>query len=157
MNDRLIREQLVNALIKRQAHQSLDDVIAAFPPARYNTRPPNTPYTFWRLLEHLRIAQADILDYIENPAYRYPTFPDDYWPPPAVLADAAAWQKTVEGFRADLKALVAIVRDPARDLYAQIPHGEAGHTILREVLVVAAHNSYHIGEFGSLRGTLDLW
>ena len=157
MSDQHVREQLVNALAKRQAHQSFDTAIEGFPPKHYNTRPPHTPYTFWHLLEHLRIAQADILDYIENPDYQYRKFPDDYWPAVDALADSAIWQQSINVFRADLAALVAIVQDPARDLYAQIPHGESGHTILREVLVVAAHNSYHIGEFGILRGTLDLW
>ena len=157
MSDEHTREQLIKALTVAQAHQTLDDVIANFPPASYNLYPPNAPYSFWQLLEHLRIAQADILDYIENPAYRYLKFPDDYWPAPDVMADESAWLQTIESFQADLAALVAIVRDPSRDIYAQIPHGQAGHTILREVLVVAAHNSYHIGEFGILRGTLGLW
>lgn len=157
MNDQHIRQQLVNALGKRQAHQSFETVIENFPLARYNIKPPNTPYSFWHLLEHMRIAQADILDYIENPDYQYLKFPDDYWPPADSQADAAAWQATIDSFLADRASLIAIVQDPARDLAAQIPHGQAGHTILREILVVAAHNAYHIGEFGSLRGTLGLW
>lgn len=157
MNDRHLREQLVNALAKRQAHQSFDQVVAGFPAAHYNTRPANLPYSFWNLLEHIRIAQWDILDYIENPDYQYLSFPDDYWPDPDSEADAGIWNKTLVGFRADLQSLVDIANDPARDLCAQIPHGQPGHTILREILVVAAHNAYHIGEFGILRGTLDLW
>lgn len=157
MSDESIREQLTKALTVAQAHQTFESAIANFPRAHYNSRPPNTPYSFWHLLEHLRIAQADILEYIENPDYRYRKFPDDYWPPPEQAADEIAWRQTIDGFRADLAALTEIVKDPTRDLYAQIPHGQAGHNILREVLVVAAHNSYHIGEFGSLRGTMDLW
>ena len=157
MSDQHIREQLIKALTAAQAHQTFDDVIANFPAAHYNSRPPNTPYSFWHLLEHLRIAQADILDYIENSDYRYLKFPDDYWPAPELEADESAWQRTIAGFQSDLASLSAIVNDPARDLYRRIPHGEPGHTILREVLVVAAHNSYHIGEFGILRGTLGLW
>lgn len=157
MSDMQIREQLENALLAAQAHQKFESAVANFPPAHYNTRPPNTPYSFWHLLEHLRIAQADILDYIENPEYRYLKFPDDYWPAPEELADESAWTRTVHSFRTDLVELAAIVRDQSRDLYAQIPHGQEGHTILREVLIVAAHNSYHIGEFGILRGTMGLW
>lgn len=157
MSEKHLREQLENLLVRAQAHQTFENVSADFPPEHYNTRPPHTSYSFWRLLEHLRIAQADILDYIENPDYRYLKFPDDYWPAKDELADSAAWQRTIEEFQADLASLVDIVRDPTRDLYAQIPHGQAGHTILREILVVAAHNSYHIGEFGILRGTMDLW
>ena len=157
MNDQHIRQQLVNALSARQAHQQFETAIAGFPPGRINTKPPNAPYSFWQLLEHMRIAQADILDYIENPDYQYLTFPDDYWRPADDQADGAAWRGTIDNFLADRDALIAIVQDPARDLTAQIPHGENGHTILREILVVAAHNAYHIGEFGILRGTLGLW
>ncbi|MDE2750004.1 MAG: DinB family protein [Chloroflexota bacterium] len=157
MNDRHIRQQLVKALSKRQAHQSFEAAIEGFPPAHFNTMPANLPYSFWHLLEHMRIAQADILDYIENPQYQYLDFPADYWPAPEAQADSAIWGRTIDAFRADQAALVAIVQDPARDVCAQIPHGEPGHSIMREILVVAAHNSYHIGEFGCLRGTLDLW
>ena len=157
MKDRHLRQQLVNALIKRQAHQSFETAIENFPPAHYNTKPANLTYTFWRLLEHMRIAQADILNYIENPDYQYLKFPDDYWLPADAKADDAAWQKTIDNFLADRAALIKIIQDPARELTAQIPHAEAGHSILREILIVAAHNSYHIGEFGSLRGALGLW
>lgn len=157
MNDQHLRQQLVNALTVRQAHQSFDDAIADFPAAHFNTRPPGVPYTFWHLLEHLRIAQADILDYIQNPDYVYRKFPKDYWSPPDSQADEASWRNTIARFKADLAALEAIAEDPARDLVAQIPHGEPGHSILREILIVAAHNAYHIGEFGILRATLGLW
>ncbi len=157
MHDSHLREQVVNALSKRQAHQTFEQVIRLFPPAHYNSRPPNAPYTFWQLLEHMRIAQADILDYIVNANYLYLTFPDDYWPPRDQMADEAAWQATIESFQSGLAALIAIVSDPARDLTEQIPHAQPGHTILREALIVASHNAYHIGELGSLRGTLGLW
>lgn len=157
MNDQHIRQQLVNTLVKRQAHQPFETVIDGFPLAHYNTRPPNAPYTFWHLLEHMRIAQADILDYIENPAYQYLNFPTDYWPLADAQANQADWRRTIDSFLADRAALVAIIRDPARDLTAQIPHGEPSHSIMREILVVAAHNAYHSGEFGILRGTLGLW
>lgn len=157
MNDQHLRQQLFNALTVRQAHQSFADAIADFPTAHFNTRPPGLPYTFWHLLEHLRIAQADILDYIENPDYAYRKFPEEYWPPPDAQADEANWRNTIASFKADLAALVAIAQDPTRDLVAQIPHGEPGHNILREILIVAAHNAYHTGEIGSLRATLDLW
>jgi len=157
MNDSHIREQLVNALTLRQAHLSFETAVADFPAAHYNTRPPNTPYCFWHLLEHLRITQADILDYIENPNYQYLQWPEAYWPAPAEDADERKWRATIAAFEADRAALVGIIKDPARDLCAQIPHGQPGHTILREILVIAAHNSYHIGELGSQRGTLGLW
>ncbi len=157
MSDSHLRMQLTNALTVRQAHQSLADAVKDFPAAHYNTRPPHTPYTFWHLLEHIRIAQADILDYIENPQYRYLQFPDDYWPAADAVADPADWGRSLDAFHADLNALARIAADPARDLHAQIPHGQPGHTILREILIVAAHNAYHTGEFGILRGTMGLW
>lgn len=157
MNDQHLRQQLVNALIKRQAHQSFETAIDGFPAAHYNTKPPNTPYSFWHLLEHMRITQADILDYIVNPSYQYLNFPDDYWLPADAQADQAEWLGAIDRFLADRAALVAIVQDPTRDLTAQLPHGQAGHTILREILVIAAHNAYHIGEFGILRGMMGLW
>lgn len=157
MNDSHVREQLVNMLTKLQAHQLFDEVVRDFPAEHYNTFPANTPYSFWHLLEHLRIAQADILDYIENPDYQEIEWPRGYWPPSDAKADEDAWNNTIAQFRADLQALVAIVNDPERDLYAQIPHGQAGHTILREINIIATHNAYHIGEMGILRGVMDLW
>ena len=157
MNDHHIRQQLVNALTERQAHQLFETMSEDVPPAHYNTQPANVPYSFWHLLEHVRIAQADILEYITNADYQYLNFPDDYWPASDARAELAEWQRTIDGFLADRAALVEIVQDPARDLTAQIPQGQEGHTILREILVVAAHNAYHIGEFGILRGTLGLW
>ncbi|MCY4146621.1 MAG: DinB family protein [Chloroflexi bacterium] len=157
MTDSHLRQQLVNALTVRQAHQSFDDAIDGFPAAHFNTRPPSLSYSFWHLLEHLRIAQADILDYIQNPDYAHRKFPEDYWIPSDAQADEAAWQHTIARFKADLAALVAIAQDPERDLTAQISHAEPGHSILREILIVSAHNAYHIGEFGILRATLGLW
>lgn len=157
MSDKHIREQLVNALVLRQAHLSFETAVADFPAAHYNTSVPEAPYSFWHLLEHLRITQADILDYIENPDYQVMKWPEAYWPAPTQQADETAWRATIAGFEADRAALVSIINDPARDLCAQIPHGQPGHTIMREILVIAAHNSYHIGELGSLRGTLGLW
>ena len=157
MSDEHIRQQLVNALVLRQAHLSFETAVADFPATHFNTSVAQATYTFWHLLEHLRITQADILDYIENPNYQYLRWPEGYWPAPEAVADGDKWQATISGFEADRAALVAIVEDPARDLCAQIPHGQPGHTILREILVIAAHNSYHIGELGSLRGMLGLW
>jgi len=157
MNDTEVREQLVNALVKSQAHQLFDDVVKDFPAEHYNTRPANVPYSFWHLLEHIRIAQWDILDYIENPNYQYRPWPKGYWPDPDATAGSAEWNGTIAAFHSDQQSLVAIIQDPGRDLYAQIPHGEPGHTILREAMIVASHNAYHIGEMGILRGTMNLW
>jgi hypothetical protein len=94
---------------------------------------------------------------MRNPNYQYAKWPDDYWPAQDAEADTEAWNASIESFRADLKAVKAIINDPATDLHAQIPHGEPGHTILREVLVVASHNAYHIGELGILRQVMNAW
>jgi len=157
MNDTHVRQQLVNMLLQRQAHQLFDDVVADFPMEHINTHPNNVPYSFWHLIEHLRITQWDILDYIENPNYQYKPFPDGYWPRPSQQATEDMWHKTIADFHSDLKALVMITLDTNRDLYAQIPHGQAGHTILREINIVATHNAYHVGEMGILRGVMNLW
>ena len=157
MNDQHVRLQLVNALSERQAHMLFNDAVKDFPAEHYNTRPANIPYSFWHLLEHLRITQWDILDYIQNPDYQYLEFPAGYWAPPDSETDQAGWDKTIADFNHDLQALIDIVNHPDTDLYAQIPHAQTGHTILREINIVATHNAYHIGEFGILRGVMGLW
>ena len=156
-SDQTLRQHLVKLLRVRQAHMSFDDAVKDFPPDKINTRPPNVSYTPWHLIEHLRITQWDILDYIRNPDYQYMEWPKAYWPAQDALADAAAWQHTIDQFHADQDALEAIVADPQTELMAQIPHGEAGHTVLREILLVADHNAYHIGELGILRQVTDAW
>ncbi len=155
--DETLRQQLVNLLLKRQAHMLFEDAVADFPPQHINGRPPGVEYTFWHLLEHLRICQYDILDYIRNPHYEAPNFPDDLWPSRDAETDLAGWQQTIDRFLADRQALVDIVQNPQTDLYAQIPHGWDGHNILREILVVADHNAYHLGELGILRQVMGLW
>lgn len=155
--DSELRRQLINLLLKRQAHLSLEDAVADFPPAHFNTRPPNVSYSFWHLLEHLRIAQGDILEYIGNPGYVELAFPEEYWPDPGAEADEAGWRETVRQFLADRQALVDIVNHPDTDLLRPLPHGSEDHNILREILIVADHNAYHIGEFAILRGALNIW
>lgn len=152
-----LRVQLMNLLSVRQAHMSFEDAVQDFPLSHINTRPPNVEYTFWHLLEHIRICQRDILDYIREPDYRAPNFPDDLWPERDATTDEAGWRHTIAQFQADLAALIAIINDPHTDLYSQIPHAAPGHTILREALIVADHNAYHIGEFAILRQTMGLW
>jgi hypothetical protein len=157
MSDQALRKQL-NALLQvRQAHLGFDDAVKDFPLDHINSRPPNVPYTFWHLVDHLRFTQWDILDYIRNPNYQYTQWPAGYWPAPNAETDVAGWQRTLAAFRDDLQALADIINDPATDFHAQIAHGEPGHTILREILVVGSHNAYHIGELGILRQVMGLW
>jgi hypothetical protein len=140
-----------------QAHMLFEDAVRDFPLEFINTRPAGVEYTLWHLLEHLRICQWDILDYIRNPEYRELRFPDDLWPPAEARTDQAGWQQTIDRFLADRAELVAIVQNPENDLYGQIPHGYPGHNILREILVVADHNAYHTGELAILRQVMGCW
>jgi hypothetical protein len=156
-NYQALRKQLLAMLLERQAHMSFEDAVADFPLEFINTKPPNVPYSFWQLVEHLRITQWDILDYIRNPNYKEIRWPDAYWVPRDKMADAAAWQHSIAQFVSDRNAIADIVRDTKNDLYAPIAHGHGGHNILREVLVVADHNAYHIGEFGILRQVVGAW
>jgi hypothetical protein len=155
-SDQGLREQLLQLLRGGQAHMTFDEAVADFPPEAINRRAPNVPYTPWHLLEHLRITQRDILDFIRDPDYREPSWPDEYWPPRDRMADSTGWAETIRAFREDLQALQAIATDPAIDLFATVPHGQ-GQTILRELLLVADHNAYHIGEFAILRQVMQTW
>lgn len=151
MSEQHTREQLVNLLTLGQAHMTFEDAIQDFPLAHINTRVQPIEYTFWHLLEHMRICQRDIIDYIRNPHYEEPNFPDDLWPAREAVTDETGWRHTIAQFLSDRDALIDLVKDPRTDLSAPIPHGYDGHTILREILIVADHNAYHTGEFGILR------
>jgi len=155
--DKALRDHLLALLDGGQAAMTFDDAVADFPAAHINTRAPNVPYTFWHLLEHLRITQWDILEYTRDPQHVSPPWPVGYWPPRAVQADAAQWEATIRRFRADLAAVKALVADPVNDLFAPIPHGYGGHTLLREALLAADHNAYHVGELGILRQVVGGW
>jgi hypothetical protein len=152
----MLREQLVTLLRGGNAHMPFAEAVADFPEGRINDRPPYGVYTFWHLVEHLRLTQADILDYIRNAAYEAPDWPREYWPAPDARATKADWDASVASFQRDLEALVAIVADEANDPLATAPCHDQ-HNLLREVLIVADHNAYHIGELGILRQTEDAW
>ncbi|MCO6449798.1 MAG: DinB family protein [Caldilineales bacterium] len=154
--DQVLRDQLLYLLRGGGAHMSLSDAIAGFPAEHINTRPPGVPYSFWHLLEHIRIAQWDILDFIRNPDYVYLAWPADYWPAPDAEAAWSDWEQTIAAIASDNSELQEIVLNPNTDLYSDLPHA-SGYTILREILLVCDHNAYHIGEFGILRQTLGLW
>ena len=151
-----LREQLVGLLRGGNAHMGFDAAVADFPAALINARPPNLEYTFWHLLKHLRLAQTDILEYVTTADYRERAWPDDYWPPREARATKAQWDASVAAFRRDLDALVAIVADERTDLFGPVP-SHAAHTVLREALIVADHNAYHVGELGILRQVEGAW
>ena len=151
-----LRHQLVAGLDGGDSHQGFEEATAAFPDWAINARPPNVSYTPWQLLEHLRLTQRDILDYIREPDYVAPEWPVDYWPDPAATATRAQFQATLTAFVADREALATIILDPDTDLLAPLANGPL-HTVLREARVVANHNSYHLGEFGILRQVMGSW
>ena len=135
---------------------TFDEAVANFPREHMNTKPPNVPYTPWHLLEHIRMAQWDILEFIKNPQYVSPPWPEGYWPLESIEADEVTWEKTLAAFRADLQCLLEMLSDPMVNLYVPILHGN-GQNILREMLVVADHNAYHISEFATYRQVMETW
>lgn len=154
--DAVLREHLLYLLRGDGAHLGFEVAIASLPVVLRGVKPMGLPFSPWRLLEHMRIAQWDILDFSRNSKHISPEFPEGYWPERDGPPDANAWDKSVESFRADLHAMQALVANPATDLFAPIPHGD-GQTILREALLVADHNAYHLGQFVMLRRALGAW
>ena len=149
-NDAVVREQLSFLLGGGNAHMPFISAVEGFPSEHFNTRPPNIPYTFWHLLEHIRIAQWDILEFIRNPGHVSPDWPRGYWPDEDKIVDEKVWENTIKAIESDRLVLQELVIDPDTDLYAALPHG-AQYNIVREILVLADHNAYHIGEFSILR------
>jgi DinB superfamily len=156
MKDQILREHLLDLLRGKGAHLTFDEAVADLPAALRGAQATGGPHTPWRLLEHLRIAQWDILEFSRNARHVSPDFPTGYWPQGDAPPDDKAWDRSVAAFRVDLKAMQDLVGDPAIDLFARIPHGD-GQTILREALVLADHNAYHIGQMVMLRRALGAW
>jgi hypothetical protein len=142
--DASLREHVLYLLRDGGAHVKFEEVIKDFPIEIINRKIEGVPYSAWQVLEHMRLAQWDILEFSRDPTHISPAWPEGYWADAATEADAEAWRKSVEAFRADLKEMEQLVADPANDLYAPIPHG-TGQTLLREALLVADHNAYHLG------------
>jgi hypothetical protein len=143
--DASLREHLLKLLTAEQAHAGFEAAIKNLPAELRGKRPAGADHSAWELLEHLRIAQEDILDFSRNPKYKALDWPSGYWPATPAPPDEKAWDRSVRAFRKDLKAFCALISDPATDLYARIPHGD-GQTILREALLIADHNAYHVGQ-----------
>lgn len=151
-----LRKQLLEYLQGGYAHKTLDEAVRDFPIKHFNSKPENVPYTFWQLLEHIRIAQRDILVFINDTNYKYMDWPKDYWPEPDVKADRQMWDKTIMGYETYLNSIIKLVKNPKTDLLAHIPHGE-GQTVLRETLLVIDHSAYHTGEFILMRRIMGIW
>ena len=146
--DAALREQLLELLDGRSAHIDVAAALNGFPLPRINERLPGSPHTPWELLEHIRITQRDILDFSTNPGYNEMKFPDDYWPKAEASEDD--WNRSVKQVLGDLQKMRDLVADPQSDLFKRFAHG-TGQTVLREAMLVADHNAYHIGQLMLLR------
>ena len=155
-NERILRDHLLELLRGRSAHLDFEKAIGGLPPELRGVKAPALPHTVWQLLEHLRIAQWDILGFSRNPDHVSPSWPEGHWPDSAAPPDDAAWDRSVETFLTELQEMQDLVADPKTDLYAKIPWGD-GQTILREALLVADHNAYHLGQIVSVRQALGAW
>jgi uncharacterized damage-inducible protein DinB len=156
MSDQALRDHVAALLRWEDAHAGMDRIVHGVPTDRWGDRATGLPHTLWQLLEHLRISQLDILEFCLNPGYVQPSWPEDYWPDASVRPTAAAVKKSVAGLRKDLDALAALALDRKVDLFARIPHG-TGQTYLRELLLVADHTSYHLGQMVMVRRALGIW
>jgi hypothetical protein len=155
-NEHALREQLADLLSKGNAHADWRSILDGIPEAARGTKPAGSPHSAWELLEHLRIAQWDILGFSKNPRHVSPEFPHGYWPMTEAPPSATAWETSVKAFGRDLGEMQELVRNPKTNLFARIPHG-SGQTILHEALVLADHNAYHLGQIVLLRRMLGAW
>lgn len=154
--DRALRQLLVEFLRGASAHAELKTVVDDFPADLRGKRLKGMPHSAWQLLEHIRVALHDLLDFSTNPNYVAPRWPDDYWPKDAAPEDGAAWDASVRAVKKDLAEFEKLVGDPDSNLYATVPWGE-GQTLLREVLLAGQHTSYHLGQLVVLRRELGAW
>jgi hypothetical protein len=152
----VLRKHLVNLLSGKQAHANFEDVLEGFPVDVRGIAPPGASHSPWQVLEHMRIAQWDILEFSRDPKHVSPEFPVGYWPDGPIPPDPDSWDRSLAAFKVDLQAMQKLVSDPSVDLFAEIPWG-TGQTVLREALLVADHNSYHLGEMVLLRRLLGVW
>lgn len=152
-NDQLLRDQLVKLLDWDHAHARFDDAVNGFPRELRGVRPEGVPHSAWELLEHLRIAQSDILEFTRRANHVSPEFPKGYWPQSPEPSSEDAWDASVEQFRADLRAFQELIADPATDLFAAVPD-DPNKTVLREVVLAADHNAYHVGQLMLVRRML---
>ena len=157
MSDKALRAQLADFLDWKNAHVGFDDAVKGVPPKLRGAVPKGFAHSVWQIVEHVRIAQSDILDFCVNPRYQHTMkWPDDYWPKTPAPKSATAWSKSLAGIRRDLKAMQRLAADGRIDLFAMIPHG-TGQTYLREVLLVADHTAYHVAQIVDVRRALGNW
>jgi hypothetical protein len=158
-----LRTLLTTQLDATVARRPPDEILRAVPPEARGIQPDGLPeaYSLWQILEHMRICQADYLDYCMDPDYTLPTWPDDYWPESVAPPSDAAWKESLEGFQADLQAAKELVNDPDVDLDGPIPHADGaayhGTTYVSEIAAISDHNAYHLGQFVTVRRLLGVW
>lgn len=155
-NDAALREHVVNLLTGGHAHATFDQAVKGLAPELRGKVPKGAEHSAWQVLEHLRIAQWDILEFSRDAKHGSPKWPEGYWPKEKAPADEKAWDKSVRAFKRDLKEMVELVQDENTDLFAKIPHGN-GQTILRQALLTADHNAYHLGELVLVRRLVGAW
>jgi hypothetical protein len=156
MEDSVLRQQLIELLRGGTAHADLDTCIEQFPPECYGKKPNGAPYSAWELLEHLRMALHDLLVFSTDSHYIALKWPEDFWPASEAPSSPDEWQTSVKAVKADLAEFEKLIQNRETNLYAKIPWGE-GQTLLREVLIAADHNSYHLGQIVMLRKQLGAW
>ena len=154
--DDALRELLARVLSWKDAHVGFDAAVAGIPVEHRGKQPTGLPYSPWQLLEHLRLAQHDILDFCRNPDYKELEWPAAYWPRTPEPPSPTAWDDSIREFRKDRTALEALAADRTIDLFARIPHG-SGQTYIRELVLVADHNAYHVGQLLAVRRLLGIW
>lgn len=155
-SDRQLREHLARVLTWGEAHADWKQALEGLDPSQRGIRPAGSPYSAWELLEHARISQEDILDFSTNPHYVQRDWPAEYWPRTVAPPDNATWEKSLKEFAKDTQAMMKLIEDPRTDLFAKIAHG-TGQTILRQALLLADHNAYHLGQFVLVRRLLGTW
>lgn len=155
-HEKELRDHIVALLDGGSAHATFDDAVKNMPEELRGIRPDRFPHTAWMLLEHLRLTQRDILEFCRNSKYKAPEWPKDYWPKTEAPPSTVAWNKSIQQFRKDMKSMQDLITNPKTDLYARIPRGD-GQTFLREALLVADHNAYHIAQLIDVRRLLGAW
>ena len=155
-HDKSLREHVLYLLNGGGAHARFDDIVKDVPEDLRGDKPNGFPHSAWMLVEHLRLAQWDILEFSRNAKHTSPDWPKGYWPRTQAPPNAAAWNRSIQQFRKDLKAMQDLVANPKTDLYARIPWGD-GQTVLREALLLADHNAYHLGQLVDVRRLLGAW
>lgn len=156
MDENSVRDHLARALAWKEARATYAKAVDGLPASLRGRVPPGLPYSAWQIIEHIRLAQADILEFCVNPAYEEREWPAAYWPAAPEPPSAAAWDDSVTSYHRDLAALQTLAADPAVDLTSKIPHGN-GQTYMRELLLVVDHTAYHVGELIVLRRLLGAW